>query len=452
MSNSSLVTYKAMTSHYGYGGIKKRGSYKIDKIFVHHMAGNLTVQQCGRVFKTREASAHYGINGTQIGQYVDESEAAWHCGNKAYNLRSIGIECANSGGAASNWKVSDTTIKTLIKLLVDICRRNGIKKLNFTGNLNGNLCLHCYTQPTACPGGYLKSKMKWIAAQANAELAKKDPAPAPAPAPAKKTLYRVRKNWNDPKTQIGAFESLTNAKLLADKNPGYSVYNETGKRVYPEVIEQIYRVRKTWSDEQSQKGAFKSLANAKQKCDEYPGYSVYDYSGKAVYTSKKKDSVTDKILAACQTQSKWMKNYTYNWDKWNPRNIERSAKYGTCVTFVACVLQRIGVLKSGEYVWHNGSGYGTGKVTGTVTSRMHVTYMGNKSLASLIKQLQAGDIILVDDNRSGHKGSGGHIFILTGAYTSSGNPMIWDNNTAKHGCKAISYNKNRKVLARIRIK
>lgn len=186
MSNSSLVTYKAWTSHYGYDGVKKRGSYKIDKIFVHHMAGNLTVQQCGNVFKTREASAHYGINGNQIGQYVDESEPAWHCGNKAYNLRSIGIECANCGGASTNWKVSDTTIKTLIKLLVDICRRNGIKKLNFTGNLNGNICLHCYTQATACPGGYLKSKMKWITDQANAELAKGG-TPTPAPTPAKKT-------------------------------------------------------------------------------------------------------------------------------------------------------------------------------------------------------------------------------------------------------------------------
>lgn len=44
-----------------------------------------------------------------------------------------------------------------------------------------------------------------------------------------------------------------------------------------------YRVRKSWADTKSQKGAFKVLANAKKCADENPGYSVYDESGKAVY-------------------------------------------------------------------------------------------------------------------------------------------------------------------------
>ena len=44
-----------------------------------------------------------------------------------------------------------------------------------------------------------------------------------------------------------------------------------------------YRVRKSWADAKSQKGAFKVLANAKKCADENPGYSVYDESGKAVY-------------------------------------------------------------------------------------------------------------------------------------------------------------------------
>lgn len=45
-----------------------------------------------------------------------------------------------------------------------------------------------------------------------------------------------------------------------------------------------YRVRKTWADASSQKGAFKSLENAKKCADENLGYSVFDESGKAVYT------------------------------------------------------------------------------------------------------------------------------------------------------------------------
>lgn len=47
-----------------------------------------------------------------------------------------------------------------------------------------------------------------------------------------------------------------------------------------------YRVRKSWLDAKSQKGAFYSLSNAKTCADENPGYSVYDESGKAVYTGK----------------------------------------------------------------------------------------------------------------------------------------------------------------------
>ena len=167
MSNSSLVTYKKMVKNMTTG----RSGKKIDKIFVHHMAGNLTVKQCGNVFASREASAHYGVNGNNIGQYVDEANTAWHCGNAAYNRRSIGIELANDGGASTNWHVSDKTIATAINLIADICKRNGIKKLNFTGDLSGNLCMHCYCASTACPGGYLKKKFKYIAEQVNKKLA-----------------------------------------------------------------------------------------------------------------------------------------------------------------------------------------------------------------------------------------------------------------------------------------
>lgn len=54
--------------------------------------------------------------------------------------------------------------------------------------------------------------------------------PSPAPSTG---LYRVRKSWDDMKSQKGAFKVLDNAKACADKNPGYSVYDESGKAVYP---------------------------------------------------------------------------------------------------------------------------------------------------------------------------------------------------------------------------
>lgn len=45
-----------------------------------------------------------------------------------------------------------------------------------------------------------------------------------------------------------------------------------------------YRVRKTWSDEKSQLGAYTILQNAKDNCP--VGYSAFDESGKAVYTPR----------------------------------------------------------------------------------------------------------------------------------------------------------------------
>lgn len=49
---------------------------------------------------------------------------------------------------------------------------------------------------------------------------------------------------------------------------------------------ETYRVRKSWKDSKSQKGAFTSLANAKKCADKY-GYSVFNSKGKVVYRGKK---------------------------------------------------------------------------------------------------------------------------------------------------------------------
>ena len=49
--------------------------------------------------------------------------------------------------------------------------------------------------------------------------------------------YRVRKSWDDAKSQLGAYTILANAKAMADKHPGYEVYDWNGKQVYPEAVE-----------------------------------------------------------------------------------------------------------------------------------------------------------------------------------------------------------------------
>lgn len=70
---------------------------------------------------------------------------------------------------------------------------------------------------------------------------------------------------------------------------------------------QIYRIRKTWADSKSQKGAFRNLNNAKAECDKYDGYSVFDENGTAVYTSK----VTSTATKPSTTSKTVVPNITY---------------------------------------------------------------------------------------------------------------------------------------------
>lgn len=71
-------------------------------------------------------------------------------------------------------------------------------------------------------------------------------------------LFRIRKSWNDEKSQIGAYSSLENAKKAWKE--GYFIYDSNGKQVYPENsnvivpaqdINVTYRVfaRKRWLPE-----------------------------------------------------------------------------------------------------------------------------------------------------------------------------------------------------------
>lgn len=222
MSNSKLVNYTKISPHRN-----SPRNHKIDTITIHHMAGNLTVEQCGNVFQTREASSNYGIdtNG-RVGMYVEEKDRSWCSSSPSNDNRAITIEVANDiPSDAGKWHVSDKALAKLIDLCVDICKRNGIKKLNYTGDTSGNLTMHKWFAPTGCPGPYLESKFPYIAAEVNKRLGAKAKETATT-----KHLYRIRKSWTDSKSQIGAYSSLDNAKKAC--KAGFIVFDEKGKAVY----------------------------------------------------------------------------------------------------------------------------------------------------------------------------------------------------------------------------
>ena len=147
MSNSSLVNFQLISPN------SDPRSDKIRKITIHQMAGNLSVETCGSIFAnpSREASANYGIDSNaRVGMYVEEHNRSWCSSSASNDHQSITIEVANDGGAP-DWHVSDKALNKLIDLCVDICQRNGISKLNYTGDASGNLTMHKYFAATVCP-------------------------------------------------------------------------------------------------------------------------------------------------------------------------------------------------------------------------------------------------------------------------------------------------------------
>lgn len=167
MSNSPLVTHTNISPNRNHPR-----NHAIDTITIHHMACNITVERCGAGFARpeRQGSSNYGVDGYgHVGLYVPEEDRAWTSGSGANDHRAVTIEVANDGGAP-DWHVSDTAYFKLLDLVEDICRRNGIKQLNYTGDKTGNLTLHKWFQATGCPGPYLESKMPEIAAEINRRL------------------------------------------------------------------------------------------------------------------------------------------------------------------------------------------------------------------------------------------------------------------------------------------
>lgn len=151
---------------------KSARTAKIDRITIHHMAGNLTIEQCGQVFanRSRQASSNYGI-GTdgRIACYVPENYRAWTSSSSANDNRAVTIEVANSV-AADPWPVSEAAYESLTRLCVDICQRNGISAIRYTGDTTGNLTAHRWFAATCCPGPYLYELFPEIAKEVNKRL------------------------------------------------------------------------------------------------------------------------------------------------------------------------------------------------------------------------------------------------------------------------------------------
>ena len=94
----------------------------ITHIVIHWIVGTLASADASFKNPSRIASAHYGVEDNTIYQWVDEKHTAYHCGNYAFNQKSIGIEHS----AAPDRPASEATYQSSGKLIAEIAKRYNI--------------------------------------------------------------------------------------------------------------------------------------------------------------------------------------------------------------------------------------------------------------------------------------------------------------------------------------
>lgn len=160
-----------------------RRIYPLTRISIHCVVGQTSVESLGYLFADPDfgASSNYGVGyDGKIGQYVTESDRSWCTSSYDNDNRAITIETASD--TFEPYRVTDAAYKALIKLVVDICRRNGKKRVLWFGDKNKSLSYQpksdeivltvhrWFCSYKSCPGDYLYGLHPQIAAECTKQL------------------------------------------------------------------------------------------------------------------------------------------------------------------------------------------------------------------------------------------------------------------------------------------
>lgn len=181
MSNSPLVTYTRISPNR-----TSPRNHKIDTVSIHCVVGQFTAKEIldmshfNKYDPEKGSSCNYAVGRDgSTGMGVEEKDRSWCTSNRENDHRAITIEVASD--ASHPYAVTDAAYKALIELLVDICKRNGIKKLLWKGDKSligkvdqQNMTVHRWFANKACPGDYLYNRHGQIANEVNAKLSNQE--------------------------------------------------------------------------------------------------------------------------------------------------------------------------------------------------------------------------------------------------------------------------------------
>ena len=177
MSNSSLVNYtKLSPNHSG------QRTHAIDRITPHCVVGQCSVETLGNIFMptSKEASCNYGIGADgRVLLCVEEKNRSWCSSSPENDQRAVTIECASD--TTEPYAFKDVVYQKLVALCVDICKRNGKKKLLWLGDKTKTLnyapksdemvlTVHRWFAQKSCPGDWMYARMGDLASKVTAQL------------------------------------------------------------------------------------------------------------------------------------------------------------------------------------------------------------------------------------------------------------------------------------------
>ena len=176
-TNSKLVVYKKLSpNHSG------KRTHSIDRISPHCVVGQCTAEGLGDWFarSSTQASSNYGIDKDgRVGLYVEEKNRSWCTSSNANDQRAVTIECTSD--TKEPYTMNSKVYNTLVKLCVDICKRNGKKKLIWFGDKSKTLnyspksdemviTVHRWFANKSCPGNWLYCRLGKLATEVTKQL------------------------------------------------------------------------------------------------------------------------------------------------------------------------------------------------------------------------------------------------------------------------------------------
>lgn len=173
MSDSSFVSYTRISPNR-----TSPRNHVIDTITPHCFVGEVSAEDAAAWFAktTAACSCNYYIDKDgRIALIVPERDRSWCSSNRDNDNRAVTIECASS--RTDPYEINDKVYASLIRLCVDICKRNKISSLKWKGDKSligqvdkQNITVHRWFANKACPGEYIYRRLGAIAAAVNAQL------------------------------------------------------------------------------------------------------------------------------------------------------------------------------------------------------------------------------------------------------------------------------------------